>query len=779
MKKTRDKQRLLSVIIALALLISMLPMFTLTALAVEDGTSIPPHTYVQNPDAPYDAYLWGLYHDQVGVSSNLDSAAPRTTKHSIYIPKGLQPWRRTVMVLTPNNTTARAFSHSTIGEAWIAIADKYSVAIAFYEPQDGLTWNLTEAVSARDEYISMAQVYAAMRDKSTVANALFGTDKSHISLVGYGEGGAMALQLAIASPTMFCNVATINATAASQEIIAAKGNEVGQPNMGDIVLNATQLATVGLKNNGMPQPLWIISADAGVNTFADSYWAGINNAISVANNEYTTARYSNGATPAEVWVTRGSKADEITPDILFNAFSAKTGRFMGLPGATIRESVYYFASDGADPRYKIVERRDEDPQNRLRRWIVYTPSSYNAAEKTPLVLVSHGANATPMAIAEESRWAEVAESYGFIVIFGQSFPNRNTAGFYTPGWVAGTGDVEFLQNLIGWAKANYNIDATRVYATGHSNGGSMTYSLALAKPELFAAVAPVGNVAGPSAAQIEVAHAKLPIWIIGGDLEPLAANLTQTSTQITSWKSYNNISVTPSVSADDLFTTTKYIDGGIPMLSFSIVKNSPHVYMEEEALLLWTEFFSKISREADGTVIYTKDPIVSVSTPTLVATFAADLAISVEDAFGKDLTAYLMNGDKEICPTALINNKGIMHINAGVLEAGTYDLIVKGEAVFGSYQITVVPYNMDIWSANAFIFDGKLQVKFNDDVALKSGINCAAIGGTAYNAAVLADKRTVEIDVPAPVSSAAVSIKGVKYPGLFPSYMFTFTVQIP
>ncbi|WP_161645947.1 hypothetical protein [Agathobaculum desmolans] len=46
--------------------------------------------------------------------------------------------------------------------------------------------------------------------------------------------------------------------------------------------------------------------------------------------------------------------------------------------------------------------------------------------------------------------------------------------------------------MVDVTKADYSIDASRVYATGHSNGSAMTWRLAQDAPEYFTAVAPIG-----------------------------------------------------------------------------------------------------------------------------------------------------------------------------------------------------------------------------------------------------------------------------------------------
>ena len=59
-----------------------------------------------------------------------------------------------------------------------------------------------------------------------------------------------------------------------------------------------------------------------------------------------------------------------------------------------------------------------------------------------------------------------------------------------------TDDVEFIRQLIGITEERYSIDSSRVYATGHSNGATMTWALGLDAAALFAAIAPVGHNSG-------------------------------------------------------------------------------------------------------------------------------------------------------------------------------------------------------------------------------------------------------------------------------------------
>ncbi len=176
---------------------------------------------------------------------------------------------------------------------------------------------------------------------------------------------------------------------------------------------------------------------------------------------------------------------------------------------------------------------------------------------------------------------------------------------------------------------------------------------------------------------------------------------------------------------------------------------------------------------------------VSVSTPTIVETLAANLAITVsgQNLAGEKLTAYLKVGDDLLYPTDVSSGTGRMAV-ANAPENGVYSLVVLVEnwQSEGACDISVVPYNTGIWEANAYKDGGKLLIKFNENLVLKSAAKCVTIESAGYDARVLEDKQTVEVlgvDADALQANTAVVIKGVKYPTLFPSYSFTFTVRVP
>ena len=65
-----------------------------------------------------------------------------------------------------------------------------------------------------------------------------------------------------------------------------------------------------------------------------------------------------------------------------------------------------------------------------------------------------------------------------------------------------------------------NIDLSRIYVGGYSMGGKMTYKMAIAYPELFAAAFPICPAWAPSDEMLEKI-ADMPIWLTSGRRDPL------------------------------------------------------------------------------------------------------------------------------------------------------------------------------------------------------------------------------------------------------------------
>ncbi len=126
-----------------------------------------------------------------------------------------------------------------------------------------------------------------------------------------------------------------------------------------------------------------------------------------------------------------------------------------------------------------------------RTYILHVPSSYDAANPAPLVFNLHGygSNATQQFIYGDFR--PLADNHGFLVVHPQGTLDDMNSAFWNANWGGGVDDVGFISALIDSLSASYNIDLNRVYSTGMSNGGFMSYTLACQLSDRIAAIASV------------------------------------------------------------------------------------------------------------------------------------------------------------------------------------------------------------------------------------------------------------------------------------------------
>ena len=133
-----------------------------------------------------------------------------------------------------------------------------------------------------------------------------------------------------------------------------------------------------------------------------------------------------------------------------------------------------------------------------RKYMLYIPALYNAANPVPLVFNLH---AYGYKNTDEETYADfrpVADTANFIIALPQGDSVHQAweynLGFDNFNTVADAGkDLNFISDLIDSIKAQYNVDLNRVYATGYSNGGFMSYDLACF---LNARIAAIASVAG-------------------------------------------------------------------------------------------------------------------------------------------------------------------------------------------------------------------------------------------------------------------------------------------
>mgnify|MGYP001815561043 CR=1 FL=1 len=145
-------------------------------------------------------------------------------------------------------------------------------------------------------------------------------------------------------------------------------------------------------------------------------------------------------------------------------------------------------------------------EGRTRAYLVHVPTAVASGEALPVVLAFHGGGGNAAQFKGSAGLDAVAEREGVLAVYPDG---TGLAGLHT--WNAGprccgsardqdVDDVGFVRAVVADLVARTPVDAERVFATGHSNGGGMSYRIAHDAPEFVAAVAPVGGAAmGPVA----------------------------------------------------------------------------------------------------------------------------------------------------------------------------------------------------------------------------------------------------------------------------------------
>lgn len=129
-----------------------------------------------------------------------------------------------------------------------------------------------------------------------------------------------------------------------------------------------------------------------------------------------------------------------------------------------------------------------------RNYILYVPANYSASQAVPLLFNFHGytSNATQQMWYGDFR--PIADTAGFIIVHPEGTVDASGNTHFNVGWGGSSvDDVSFTSALIDELAASYSLDQNRIYSTGMSNGGFMSFKLAC---ELSDRIAAIGSVTG-------------------------------------------------------------------------------------------------------------------------------------------------------------------------------------------------------------------------------------------------------------------------------------------
>jgi len=122
-----------------------------------------------------------------------------------------------------------------------------------------------------------------------------------------------------------------------------------------------------------------------------------------------------------------------------------------------------------------------------RSGALYLPPNPNSAENPALCFVLHGSGGTGEAMRQNG-FDELAERMNFIMVYPDGISGHWN---WTPRSTGTGDDIGFFRAIIDELDKEYNINRDKIYATGFSAGGFMSYRIAGDMPGVFSAILPV------------------------------------------------------------------------------------------------------------------------------------------------------------------------------------------------------------------------------------------------------------------------------------------------
>jgi polyhydroxybutyrate depolymerase len=189
-----------------------------------------------------------------------------------------------------------------------------------------------------------------------------------------------------------------------------------------------------------------------------------------------------------------------------------------------------------------------------RDYILYVPAIYDGNTNVPLVLNFHGFGSTANEQMQYGDFRDIADTEGFLLVHPEGTLLNGEQHWNVGNFTAGSAadDVGFTEALIDQLANLYAINLDKVYATGMSNGGYMSFLLACQLSEKIAAIASVTGSMTPVTYNACNTQHPTPILQIHGTSDSVVPYNGDTWTQsienvISYWVNYNNCDTNPTI----------------------------------------------------------------------------------------------------------------------------------------------------------------------------------------------------------------------------------------
>lgn len=308
-----------------------------------------------------------------------------------------------------------------------------------------------------------------------------------------------------------------------------------------------------------------------------------------------------------------------------------------------------------------------------RSMFVYAPSGI--AQNRPLVISLHGLNQDINYQKNQAKWELVADTAKFVVVYPAGVSNS---------WdINGTKDTDFISAIIDNMFTRYGIDRNRVYVSGFSMGGMMSYHTANKIANKVAAIGPVsGYLFGNTAASSR----PMPIIHVHGTADDVvyynaSGNQQGVKAMLQKWRDWNKCPSTSTftkpypVGRNNANSYEYWGPCDKSAVALISLDGKGHWHSNEDAGVhttkeLWN-FLKRYSLDGGGS------PVVSITAPSANSTFTVPATITITanatDANGSISKVEFYNGNTKLGE-----------------DATTPYSYIWNNVAEGSYQITAV-----------------------------------------------------------------------------------------
>lgn len=160
----------------------------------------------------------------------------------------------------------------------------------------------------------------------------------------------------------------------------------------------------------------------------------------------------------------------------------------------------------------------------MREYRVYAP---DLESPRPLVIALHGYRSDrSKSIEFYTGLSNLAKEQHFIAVYPYGIEKSWNGGFCCgKAFETQVDDVVFIRALVDTLRQSYNIDSSKIYVMGMSNGGVMAQRLLADMPDVFAAGVAVMSGVGDKDAVLDISGARAPLMLVNGTMDqyvPLA-----------------------------------------------------------------------------------------------------------------------------------------------------------------------------------------------------------------------------------------------------------------